>query len=421
MVGQGGSILRELKKEAKYIVERSIETVQPESSVKNALEKLRLKGPIFLLAVGKAAWRMTKAAMDKLGEEVSAGIVITKYGYSQGDIERVEIFEAGHPILDRKTVEATDYALKRIEELKPEKILFLISGGGSALFEKPLEGVMLEDLVDVNNRLFRSGASIVEINTVRKHLSSVKGGRFAKLVSPSQVYTLVLSDVLGDRLDSIASGPAYPDSSTSDQALAVLEKYAIDVDSRIIEALMVETPDRLFNVQTEIIGSVARVCESAATFAREIGYNATILTTSLDCEARDAGVFLASIAREEAHNRPVEKPAALIIGGETVVHVRGRGLGGRCQELALAFSLGIGEMGGVTLACVGTDGTDGPTDAAGAIVDGRTVRKMLDAGIDPQLFLLDNDSYHALEKSGDLFITGPTGTNVNDLIVLLCE
>lgn len=414
-------VLRELREDVKYIIEKSIEAVQPESSVKKAIEKAGLTGPVFLLAIGKAAWRMAKAAKEKLGDEIERGVVITRYGYSQGEIEGIEIFEAGHPILDRKTVEATDHALKLIESGKPDKILFLISGGGSALFEKPADGVAFEDLVEVNNKLFRSGASIVEINTVRKRLSSVKGGRFARLVAPSQIYTLVLSDVLGDRLDSIASGPTYPDSSTSEEALAVIEKYALNLRPKVVEALKKETPDRLHNVQTEIIGSITRACESAATFARELGYNSSIVTTSLDCEARDAGVFLAAIAREERFNRPTKRPAALILGGETVVHVRGEGLGGRCQEMTLAFAIAADGMQNVTLACVGTDGIDGPTDAAGAIVDGNSMSRMIDAGIDPQLFLLDNDSYHALDKSGDLFKTGPTGTNVNDLIVLLCE
>ncbi|HAY99162.1 MAG TPA: glycerate kinase, partial [Mesotoga sp.] len=229
--------MRELREDVKYIIEKSIEAVQPESSVKKAIEKAGLTGPIFLLAIGKAAWRMAKAAKEKLGDEIERGVVITRYGYSQGEIEGIEIFEAGHPILDRKTVEATDHALKLIESGKPDKILFLISGGGSALFEKPADGVAFEDLVEVNNKLFRSGASIVEINTVRKRLSSVKGGRFARLVAPSHIYTLVLSDVLGDRLDSIASGPTYPDSSTSEEALAVIEKYALNLRPEVVEAL----------------------------------------------------------------------------------------------------------------------------------------------------------------------------------------
>lgn len=413
--------MSKIRDEARYIIEKSVEAVQPESSVKKALEKAGLTGPIFLLAIGKAAWRMARAAKEKLGQEIEGGIVITKYGYSQGEIEGIEVFEAGHPILDIKTVESTEYALKVIESRSPEKLLFLISGGGSALFEKPVEGVTFEDLVQINNKLFRSGASIVEVNTVRKHLSAVKGGRFARLVAPSQIFTLVLSDVLGDRLDSIASGPAYPDSSTSDEAIAVVEKYGLKPRREVLEALKVETPDRLHNVQTEVIGSITRACEAAVTFARELGYNTSILTSSLDCEARDAGLFLAAIAREELFDRPMKRPAALIVGGETVVHVRGKGLGGRCQELALAFSIAANGMQNVSLACVGTDGTDGPTDAAGAIVDGRTMQRMIDAGIDPQRFLLNNDSYHALEKSGDLVKTGPTGTNVNDLTVLLCE
>ena len=278
-----------------------------------------------------------------------------------------------------------------------------------------------KELKDINNQLLRSGASITEINTIRKRLSKVKGGRLARMVAPAQVYSLVLSDVLGDRLDSIASGPAYPDSSTVNEALSIVEKYSLNLSPAMIDAIKGETPNKLLNVQTEIVGSVGKVCEAAGVFAGELGYEPLILTTTLDCEAREAGKLLSAIAREEKHDRPVKRPCAIILGGETVVLVKGEGKGGRNQELALSFAISAQGLTNTVLVSVGTDGTDGPTDAAGAIVDGQSRARMIDAGIDPDLYLIDNDSYNALKSSGDLLLTGPTGTNVNDLIVLLCR
>jgi len=414
-------IMNTIKEDARYIIERSIETVLPEKAVFNSLESLHLPGKTFLLAIGKAAWRMAKAAREKLGQSITAGVIITKYGHVEGDIPGIDSFEAGHPLPDENTIAATTKALEMINAINPDSILFLISGGGSALFEKPVEGVTLDDLVDINNRLLRSGANIVEINAVRKRLSVVKGGRFAKMFAQTTIHSLVLSDVLGDRLDSIASGPAYPDSSTCEDALSTIDRYGLVLRPELREILKIETPHLLSNVQTRIIGSVSRACEAAGVFAKELGYEPMILTTTLDCEARDAGSFLAAIAREEVYDRPLKRPCAIILGGETVVPVRGTGLGGRNQELALSFAIASNGLDNVALASVGTDGTDGPTDAAGAIVDGGSAREMIERGIDPHIYLLDNDSYHALEMSGELLKTGPTGTNVNDLVVLLCR
>ncbi|TYB91772.1 MAG: glycerate kinase, partial [Kosmotoga sp.] len=319
------------------------------------------------------------------------------------------------------TIKATKHVLNELKKIgKNIRILFLLSGGGSSLFELPLEGIHLLDMQEITESLLKSGASIVEINTVRKHLSSVKGGRFAKIISPRKITTLVLSDVLNDRLDSIASGPAYPDNSTSEEALSILKAYNIDISERIDNALKKETPNSLDNVENHIIGNVTMICNEAAKLATEMGYVSTILTTSLDCEAREAGKFLGSIINEIKNNqRPWTPPCAIIAGGETVVHVTGNGTGGRNQELALAAAIRIKGLDEAVLLSAGTDGTDGPTDAAGGLVDGFTYSKLLNAGVNPLAELKRNNSYTALEKSGDLLITGPTGTNVNDLILII--
>ena len=418
--------MEQMKKKLKSIVDMVVRTLIPEESTRlwiaNNMHKFEsVDGNLYTIAIGKAAWRMAKATNDVLGERIEYGIVVTKYAHSEGDIPRFEIYEAGHPVSDENTLKATQKVLESTSNLtENDLVLFLVSGGGSALFEMPMEGIELEEIQFLNEQLLKSGANIVEINTVRKHLSKVKGGRFAQHVYPAKIVSLVLSDVLGDRLDSIASGPAYPDGTTSQQAIDVLRKYNITVSEKILNALAQETPKELSNVETFIIGSVKVACENAEKFASQLGYNTFVLTTTLDCEAKEAGKFLASIAKEiKNSDRPVKKPAAIILGGETVVKVKGSGKGGRNQELALSFALPIEGLENIVLCSFGTDGTDGPTDAAGGIVDGQTAHKIRKAGLSPESFLENNDSYNALKIAGDLLITGPTGTNVNDLIVLL--
>ena len=421
---------RNLREDIKTIIEKVKQDILPDNAVKIWLDKnvskfQDLKGNLYIIAIGKAAWRMAKTANDvlrkRINDKVIRGVVVTKYNHSEGDIENFEIYEAGHPVPDENTIMATERVLELTSNLKEDDtVLFLISGGGSSLFEVPMEGITLEEIRQLNEQLLKSGANIVEINTVRKHLSKVKGGKFAQHVYPAKIISLVLSDVLGDRLDSIASGPAYPDGTTSQQALEVLKKYNITVSDKILDALAQETPKELSNVETFIIGSVKVACESAEKVASELGYNTLVLTTTLDCEAKEAGRFLASIAKEiKNNNRPIGKPAAIILGGETVVKVKGRGKGGRNQELALSFALGIEGLENVVLCSFGTDGTDGPTDAAGGIVDGQTAQKIRKVGLSPEKFLENNDSYNALKIAGDLLLTGPTGTNVNDIIVML--
>jgi hydroxypyruvate reductase len=412
-----------VREDALRIVEEAIQAVYPENAVKKALENFKSTGNIKVLAIGKAAWRMAKAARESLEYRISEGIVITKYGHSMGDIEGFEIFEAGHPIPDKNSIEATKRALGKVKDLRGgDLLLFLASGGGSSLFELPAENVELEDLISITDQLLRSGATILEINAVRKHLSRVKGGHFAEIVKPAEVFSLVLSDVLGDRLDTIASGPAYPDFTTSQDALIITEKYDIKLPSRVLNALKKETPKSLGNVETRIVGSISIACEAAKGAAEQLGYTSMILTTSLDCEAREAGTFLSAIAREiSARGRPMKRPCAIILGGETVVLVKGKGFGGRNQELALSAACGIEGLEKIVIVSAATDGTDGPTDAAGGLVDGETMMRLRENGIDVEEVLNNNDSHHALELVGDLLKTGPTGTNVSDLIVLLCR
>lgn len=289
------------------------------------------------------------------------------------------------------------------------------------MFELPLPGVTLEDVRDVTEALLTSGADIVEINAVRKHLSLVKGGRFAQRCAPAHVRAIVLSDVLGDALDSIASGPAHPDATTSEDAFAVLEKYNIEVNKAVRAALGVETPKRLENVRTEITGNVTQLCEAAMHTAQRLGYRPLLLTTTLDGEAREAGAMLAAIAREiRRSGMPLRPPCAVICGGETVVHVRGHGKGGRNQEVALAAARGIAGLMDVVVFSVGSDGTDGPTDAAGGLVDGALAGRCRLVGRSIDRALRDNDAYTLLKAMDGLVVTGPTGTNVNDLAVVLC-
>ena len=412
-----------VKKDALMIIEESIKAVLPEAAVIKALEKKEFTGNIVVIAIGKAAWNMAHATKNTLGDKVLKGIVVTKYEHSKGPIDGFEIIEAGHPIPDENSVKGASRALTLVSNLtEKDHVIFLISGGGSALFEKPMEGVALEDIMDITNQLLSCGADIVEINTIRKHLSAVKGGRFALQCGRANIYSIVLSDVIGDRLDSIASGPAYPDSSTSKEALRIIDKYRLQVSDHLIEVLNLETPKKVDNCETVITGSVSALCEAAARVAEKIGYKSMLLSSTIDCEAKEAGRFMAAIAREiRRGNASIKPPCAVIAGGETVVRIAGSGKGGRNQELALSAAMGIEDLEEVIVFSLGSDGTDGPTDAAGGIVDGATADRMRASNILPEVYLDNNDSYHALKASGDLIITGSTGTNVNDLIVLLCK
>ena len=404
-----------LRDHADFILRRAIAAVQPEEAVARALRGAAFPGRVLPVAVGKAAWRMAKAAAACLSGRLEPGIVITKYGHVMGPIENFTCYEAGHPVPDENSFRATQAALDRVQGLTAQDtVLFLLSGGGSALFEKPL--ISPEELEDVTRQLLACGADIVEINTVRKRLSAVKGGRFAALCRPARVETVVLSDIIGDPLDMIASGPACPDSSTAEDARRVREKYGLRLSPWALELLERETPKALDNVHAQITGSVRELCAAAAGACRELGYDPLILTDQLCCEARQAGSFLASILKTHAGDG---RALAFIAGGETVVRVTGRGLGGRNQEIALAAAAGISGIKNAAVFSVGSDGTDGPIDAAGGYADGDTCGALRAQGLSVDAVLGDNDAYHALKKTGGLIVTGPTGTNVNDVSVAL--
>ena len=406
-----------LREEAEKIIYTALQAVQPDEAVRRTLKDYRFSsGRKILVAIGKAAWQMAKAATDTLGR-VDTGIVITKYKHVKGDIPCVDCYEAGHPIPDENSFAATRKVLEMVKGLAPEDtVIFLVSGGGSALFELPR--IPAEELPKITLSLSNSGADIVELNNVRKRLSSVKAGRFALACYPAKVLSIVLSDVLGDPLDSIASGPAYPDSSTCAQAKAIIEKYKIHLSPEAAVQLEQETPKELCNVETYINGSVKELCAAAARTVEEMGYKPLVLTDELRCEASSAGSFLASILKSHAGSK---QSLAFIAGGETVVHVTGYGTGGRSQELALAAAPGIAGLEGAAVFSIDSDGTDGPTDAAGGYVDGESISALEEKGINYDSMLRENDSYHALEAIGGLIMTGPTGTNVNDLAVALLK
>lgn len=405
-----------LREDATTIIRQAISKVLPDQAVAEALRGKDFgTGKIYVIAAGKAAWQMAHAAAQILGDKIAAGVVVTKYDHVKGPIPRIRCCEGGHPVPDENSFRGTQAALDLTQSLQPEDtVLFLLSGGGSALFEKTL--IPAEDLQDITRQLLECGADIVETNTIRKRLSAVKGGKFAKLCEPASVYSIVLSDILGDPLDMIASGPAYPDSSTCAEALAVVEKYRLSLSAEALALLRRETPKQLHNVQTIITGSVKNLCAAAEESCRSLGYETIFLTDQLNCEAREAGAFLAAIAKSyQNHPRNI----AFIAGGETIVHLKGHGLGGRNQELALAAAEGIAGLGNTAVFSIGSDGTDGPTDAAGGYVDGQTKQALKALDLDIYQTLQENDAYHALKKCNGLIFTGATGTNVNDLSVVL--
>ncbi len=404
-----------LRDHADRIVKEAIAAVQPDAAVQRALESMSFGGRVLLVAAGKAAWQMAKAASDCLGSRIEKGVVVTKYDHVMGPIANFDCFEAGHPVPDENSFKGTQAALDLVADLsEKDTVLFLLSGGGSALFEKPL--VPAEELQDITGQLLACGADITEINTIRKRLSQVKGGRFAQLCWPAKVEAVILSDILGDPLDMIASGPACPDSSTAEDARRIAEKYSLRMTDSARALLDVETPKTLDNVRSQINGSVRELCAAAARTCRELGYEPVLLTDQLCCQAKEAGSFLASILKTHANEG---KSLAFIAGGETVVKLTGHGLGGRNQELALAAGTGIRGMKNAAVFSVGSDGTDGPTDAAGGYADGDTCDALLARNLTIDGVLQDNDAYHALQQVGGLIMTGPTGTNVNDVAVAL--
>lgn len=406
---------RLLRAHAEQIVNSAIRAVLPDEAVIRALEGKSFPGRVLLVAAGKAAWQMAKAACSAIGPAITSGIVITKYEHVKGPIGNLLCLEAGHPVPDHNSFLATEKALEMTADLQEtDTVLFLLSGGGSALFESPL--ISGEELQDITSQLLASGADIVEMNTIRKRLSRVKGGKFALHCAPAQIYSVVLSDILGDPLDMIASGPACADSSTAEQAVAIAKKYHLQMSDSVWELLGEETPKALANVQTQINGSVRQLCLAAADACSALGYTPYVLTDMLSCEAKNGGTYLADAMK--AYIGKGEN-VALIAGGETVVKLTGKGKGGRNQELALAAAPLLADEPGCALFSVGSDGTDGPTDAAGGYVDYDTEGTLKALGISVAKVLRDNDAYHALQCCDGLIITGPTGTNVNDVSVCL--
>ena len=420
----------------------SLKSVDPYRLVRLSAEKVKAyyqsgnSSRLVVIGFGKAAVAMGRAAEDSLSDLISEGMLITKYGHSgsAGLLKKLKVLEAGHPIPDDRGFAGTARILSLFQKNDEHTlVLCLVSGGGSALLVYPYHGITLREKQYTSELLLKAGADIVELNTVRKHLSRVKGGRLAKLARPARVISVILSDVIDDRLDVIASGPTAPDSTTFGDAIEVLEKYGLR--DRIPKAVLgilrngaaghiSETPkkeDPLFSrVENVIIGSNRIALMAAKRKAEEMGFRAEIISSGIQGEAREAGKWLARKAID-AKNMKTGRPLCLISGGETTVTVRGSGLGGRNLELALAFAIEINGIDGITFLSAGTDGTDGPTDATGAVVDGGTVERAKTAGIEPETYLNNNDSYHFFKKIDGLLITGPTGTNVMDIQISLID
>lgn len=404
--------------------------------VGDACWDLTSNGRLLLLAVGKAAVPMAQTAADILGEYLSGGLVVTKTDHARGAKlpACLEVREATHPIPGEEGLAAAQAAARLLDELiEHDHVLVLISGGASALLPFPVEGISLDDLQATTDMLLRAGAVIGEINAVRKHLDGLKGGQMARRASPGKLASLVLSDVVGDPLDVIASGPTVPDPTSFTDALSVLDRYTLraQVPAAVCMRLergaageLPETPkpgDPIFaGTRSQVIASNRVAALAAAEEARQLGYHALLLTSSIEGEAREVGKLLVALAKEEVkYQSPLPLPACFVLGGETTVIVRGNGLGGRNQELALSAALALEGVQGTAVMSLATDGTDGPTDCAGAVVDGETVKTARSLGLDPNTALANNNAYPLLKAAGALIFTGPTGTNVNDVMVVL--
>ena len=418
----------------------AIRAVDPGDAVLRQAERVRARYAaagcrrLLVLGFGKAAVPMGAAVEAALADLAPAGIVITKEGFGQpGGLRRLAVREASHPVPDSRGVAATAEIIRLAGEADDRTlVLVLISGGGSALLVAPAAGLSLADKQATTSLLLRAGADIGELNAVRKHLSLVKGGRLAELLYPAPALSLVISDVPGDRLDVIASGPTVPDSTTFPDAMAVIEKFGLagavppsvrDHLRRGVAGDLPETPTRMSrvfrSVEVEIVANLGMALHAARREAERIGFRTALLSEPTVGEAREAGRQLALRAQALKSAGLSDPPLCLISGGETTVTVRGAGRGGRNQELALAFARQIEGAAGITLLAAGTDGNDGPTDAAGAIVDGTTCLRGRRYGSDPERALEENDSWTYFHRIGGLFITGPTGTNVMDLQIVL--
>ena len=399
--------------EAKTICLNAIKACLPQEAVAEALADLKFDKEVYLAAVGKAAFSMAEEAVKHV--KVKKGIVITKYGHVRGEIPGIDCYEAGHPVLDANSIQATEKLIAMCEDLTPDDtVLFLLSGGASSLFESPL--IPLAELQELNSQMLKKGLPIFAINAIRKKLSKVKGGRFADICQPAKVYSIILSDVLADRLDTIGSGQTIKDETTAQEALKILDEYGIDISDETRKLIQNTTMAKADNSYHLIIGSVKILCEKAMEEAEKLGYRTILLSDHIDMEAKQAGDLL---YEELMKYRHTDENVALIMGGETIVHVKGKGLGGRNQELVFSQMKKIAGMDDVLIMSVGSDGTDGPTDAAGGYIDGSSYEKLLKQGLNFEEILADNDSYHGLKAIDGLIMTGPTGTNVNDISLAL--
>lgn len=436
----------QLRADSQHIFAAGLAAVDPVAAVQRAVTRqdgrlsvagttydLQDYAQVYVVGAGKAGATMAQGLEQVVGERLSGGAVTVKYGHL-APVSRVQIYEAAHPVPDAAGVQASQ-AIRRLARQAGEHdlVFCLLSGGGSALLPAPSAGITLAEKQRLTNLLLACGASIDEINCIRKHISQLKGGQLARLVAPARLITLVLSDVVGDRLDVIASGPTVPDPTTFHDCLALLRRYRLldRLPSSVLTHLqdgqagkLPETPkatDPAFSrTQTVIIGSNYLALQAAQAAAQQLGYSTLILASCVEGEARQIARIHAAMAREvRQHQTPLAPPACIITGGETTVTLQGDGLGGRNQEFALAAALAIAGLEGVALLSAGTDGSDGPTPAAGAVVDGDTVKRALTLGLRPDTFLQRNDSYHFFHALNDLVMTGPTGTNVMDMHILL--
>jgi len=436
----------EVKTKAFHIFNAALSSVNPYTAVKaRAVDLISFYHSghikkVFVIGFGKASFEMARAINETLGKIIDKGIIITKYGHAKGiaKLDKIRVFEAGHPIPDGSGVDATKKMMEVLKEADDSTLVIcLISGGGSALLVAPMEPITLEEKQDTTRLLLEAGADINDVNTVRKHISLVKGGRLAQIAYPARIKSLILSDVIGDRLHVIASGPTTFDTTTYHNAIEVIKKYRLSdkIPLHVMEVLdkgmngdipetLKEKDPVLINTENTIIGSNRIAIAAAEKMAIELGFHTEILTSEIEGEAKEAGRWLAGIAKaykEKKEKSEINKPVCLLSGGETTVKVIGNGKGGRNTELALAFAMETEGYNGIFLLSAGTDGTDGPTDAAGAYVTGNTIPKAKGLGLDPLEYLKNNDSYNFFKKLGSLFITGPTGTNVMDIQIILIQ
>lgn len=436
-----------LRESALAIFQAALDAADPRAAMRRTLRRdgdlLRIgsrayelaRGRVFVVGFGKASAAMAQAVEEICGDKIAQGAVSVKYGHVT-PLQKVQLHEAGHPLPDANSLRATVKILDILSEADSDDLIIcLISGGGSALLELPVEGVSLYDLRAVTDTLMRAGATINELNAVRKHLSQVKGGQLARRANGAMILSLILSDVIGSPLDTIASGPTAPDPTTFADALGVIHRRGVreQLPPNIVALIgrgargeMADTPkadDAIFvRVQNVVIADNEMACQAAINAARERNFNTLLLTSFMQGEAREVAKVFAAIAQEIAKsNLPVPKPACVIAGGETTVTVRGTGKGGRNQEFALASALEIAGMPNVVALSGGTDGTDGPTDAAGALADGMTLARAAQRGLDAHAYLSNNDANHFFQALDDLIVTGPTHTNVNDVMMVLVE